>query len=99
MAERRLDGDVAASPAARSAEPRPAPPQAAPLPEVPRGGTVSLAQLIDFALRTSPTTRATWSDARAAAAVVGSKRSGYFPQIDASATAGYAHQFIGLTPV
>jgi len=105
IAERRLDGDVAPSPAARSGEPRPAPPQETAfspeiLAQLARGGaTVSLAQLIDFALRTSPATRATWSDARAAAAVVGSKRSTYFPQIDASATAGYSHQFIGLTPV
>jgi len=99
MADRRLDGDVAPSPAARSGEARPAPPPAAPPPELPRGGTVSLAQLIEFALRTSPITRATWSDARAAAAVVGSKRSAWFPQIDASASAGYSHTFIGTSLV
>jgi outer membrane protein TolC len=102
MAERRIDGDVAPSPAARSGEPRPAPPQGGPSQEVlaqlARGGaTVSLAQLIDFALRTSPATRATWSDARAAAAVVGSKRSAYYPQVEVNGNLGFTHQTFGLS--
>jgi outer membrane protein TolC len=103
MAERRLDGDVAPSPAARSGEPRPAPPQEtavspAIIAQLARGGaTVSLAQLIDFALRTSPATRATWSDARAAAAVVGSKRSTWYPQIEVDGNLGFTHQTLGLT--
>jgi outer membrane protein TolC len=102
LAERRIDDDVAPSSAARSGETRPAPTPAAPnqelMAQIARGGaTVSLAQLIDFALRSSPITRATWSDARAAAAVVGSKRSTYYPQIEVDGNLGYQHQVFGIS--
>jgi len=104
VAERRIDGDVAPSPAVRSGEHRPAPAQTGPSQEVlaqvaRAGGTVSLAQLIGFALRTSPATRATWSDARAAAAMVGSKRSAFFPQVEVDGNIGFTHQTFGLSGI
>src|ERR1700694_4195625 len=77
VAESRIDGKVSSSPATQIREEgRPsATPATDPklLEQIAKGGTVSLAQLIAFALRTSPTTRATWADARAAAAAAGSK--------------------------
>src|SRR5207248_317637 len=87
VAESRIDDRVPASPAAqiREAVRPPAPPSTDPalLAQLSRGGgTVSLAQLIDFALRTSPSTRASWADARAAAAALGSKNSAYWPELD-----------------
>jgi outer membrane protein TolC len=59
----------------------PPPPPAAP-PPAPR----SLADLVDLALTHDPATRATWHDARAAAAQAGSLRSLYLPSIDANAS-------------
>ena len=79
--------DVAESVAAAPGAPWQPPPEgrapgkqaAVPAPEVPerfqRGATVSLAEVVDLALRNSPVTRAAWFDAQAAAAEVGSKRS------------------------
>lgn len=96
VAESTIDGQVAPSPAGQIREaPRPssAPRQdPAVLAQLAKGGTVSLAQLIEFALRNSPATRASWADARAAAAVKGSKQSTYFPQLDATAGWEYRHQ-------
>lgn len=68
-------------PAAR-AEQKPTPP-----PEIPekyrREKTVlTLAEVIDIALRNNPVTRASWAQARAAAAVLGQKQARYFPEID-----------------
>jgi outer membrane protein len=50
------------------------------------GATVSLGELVDFALRNNPVTRQSWFQARAAASEVGSKRSLYFPyaEVDGS---------------
>jgi outer membrane protein len=46
------------------------------------GTTLSLAQLVDVALRNNPRTREAWHFARAAAAEVGAKRSEYFPVVE-----------------
>ena len=98
FAESRIDGQVPASPAAQIRESVPVPPAPAQDPalieKLKQGGAVSLAQLIDFALRTSPVTRATWADARAAAAAAGSKRAGYFPQLDAAGGWEYRRQVL-----
>jgi outer membrane protein TolC len=45
----------------------------------------SLADLVDLALTQDPATRATWFDARAAAAQAGSRRSAWLPSLEASA--------------
>ena len=96
FAESRIDGQVPASSAAQIRQPVPAPPSSTPdaalLAKLGGGGTVSLAQLIEFALRTSPLSRATFSDARAAAAVAGSKQSTYYPQLDVAGGFEYKHQ-------
>ena len=62
--------------------PDPTPPQI-PQEYAKPGTTLTLSQLVDVALRNNPTTRESWSFARAAAAEVGSKRSLYFPYADA----------------
>jgi outer membrane protein len=43
---------------------------------------LSLADVVDLALRNNPATRASWAQARAAADVLGSSRGQYFPTID-----------------
>ena len=52
------------------------------------GTTLSLAQLVDVALRNNPVTREAWHFARAAAAEVGIKRAEFFPivELDGSIT-------------
>ncbi|MFL5463163.1 MAG: TolC family protein [Gemmatimonadaceae bacterium] len=47
---------------------------------------LSLADVVDLALRNNPATRASWSQARAAADLLGSARGQYFPDINSSAT-------------
>lgn len=46
-----------------------------------RGDPLALGQLVDLALRNSPTTRNTWATARAQAAAVGAERGDYYPQL------------------
>jgi outer membrane protein len=48
---------------------------------------LSLVDVVDLALRNNPATRASWAQARAAAATFGSARGAYYPNINASATA------------
>lgn len=60
-----------------------------PAPEIPekyrREKTVlSLAEVIDIALRNNPVTRTSWAQARSAAAVLEQKRAAYYPEIDAN---------------
>jgi outer membrane protein len=101
FAESRIDSDVPASSAVQIRQPVQAPAQQPPdlgsLSQLAKNGTVSLAALIDFALRVSPDTRATYADARAAAAAVGSKKSGYFPEIDLAGGWAYNHQVFSPT--
>ncbi|MFL5639606.1 MAG: TolC family protein [Gemmatimonadaceae bacterium] len=47
---------------------------------------LSLADVVDLALRNNPATRASWSQARAAADLLGSARGQYYPDINGSAT-------------
>jgi outer membrane protein len=71
--------------------PPPPPPTAppGPLEKIPADilsgeRPVTLAEVVDVALRTSPRTRETWLGARAAAAEMGSRASAYYPQADLS---------------
>jgi len=50
---------------------------------------LSLAQLVDAALRESPSTRVAWQTARAAAAQYGQARGAYYPSVEASAAGVY----------
>src|SRR5881296_4130184 len=53
-----------------------------------------LAELIDIAERSNPTTRIAWERARQAASAVGLSQSAYFPYLVASAGAGYERAFL-----
>jgi outer membrane protein len=47
---------------------------------------LSLADVVDLALRNNPATRASWAQARASADLLGSARGAYYPTVDAVAT-------------
>ena len=47
---------------------------------------LSLADVVDLALRNNPATRASWAQARAAASLFGSARGAYYPTVDGNAT-------------
>lgn len=89
---------VAAPPA--PATPPPAPALPAPAPEAPPAPATprSLDDLVDLALSHDPTTRAAWHDARQAAAVAGSRRSAFYPTVDATGTAGRGTRSSGPSP-
>ncbi len=53
----------------------------------PRPGKYTLAELVDIALRNSPSTRESWAQGRAAAARWAQSRSSYWPQLDGSVEA------------
>lgn len=48
---------------------------------------LTLADVVDLALRNNPATRASWAQARAAADLLGSARGRYYPTIEGAATA------------
>ena len=98
LPERRVNASVAPSAAQAwvSEHPQPVPPPVQPDPallaQIKPGATVTLQQLLAFALSNSSQTRSTWLNARAAAAGATSKRSTYYPAIDASGQLAFAHQ-------
>lgn len=55
-----------------------------------------LGSLIDLALNNHPSTRAAWSQAKAASASVGEARSLYYPWVKASFTGGYDSNYLPL---
>ena len=68
-----------------------APPQPAPLPEMPpdlaaRVARLKLADVIDIALRNNTATSASWADARAAAASYGGAQGQYYPTLSVDGT-------------
>jgi len=65
------------------AEQKPTPPPGIPEKYRREKTILSLAEVIDIALRNNPVTRTSWAQARSAAAVLGQKRSEYYPEIDA----------------
>jgi outer membrane protein len=92
----RVNGVAGASPApnvpwtppARAVKPEPliTPAQADAVPPdlQQRIRQLTLADVVDLALRNNPATRASWSQARAAANVLGSERGQYFPTLNGS---------------
>lgn len=60
--------------------------RAVPADLVQRIQQLSLADVVDLALRNNPATRASWAQARAAADLLGSARGQYYPTVDAGAT-------------
>jgi outer membrane protein TolC len=81
---------------ASRAPPVAAAPVAPPPPPAPAPKPRSLADLVDLALSHDPSTRASWHDARAAAAQAGARRSLYLPSVDASGS--LVRQRTGATP-
>jgi outer membrane protein len=75
--------------AARAPPPAPTAPPTANATEaaVPRPRPRSLADLVDLALSSDPSTRATWFDAREAAAQAGSRWGAYLPTLDVNVSA------------
>lgn len=64
--------------------------QPRPVPEIPaewktQKTVLSLAEVVDLALRNNPATRSAWFQARSAAADLGSKRGAFYPQIELGA--------------
>ena len=55
-----------------------------------------LPALVDVALQNNPTTRRTWSMARAAAARYGAAQAPYYPQVSVSSDNGYQRTIIEL---
>jgi len=75
----------------RPAELTPPPPPQQVAPELPAhllspGATLTLADVVDLALRHNPATRASYLQALAAAEKLGSARAAYYPRLDLSAT-------------
>jgi hypothetical protein len=69
--------------------PRGAPPPGLPSSLAEQPDRLSLAQLVDAALRENPSTRAAWQTARAAAATYGAARGAYYPSIVATGGGAY----------
>jgi outer membrane protein len=94
----RVDASVAPTPAQirLPPEPIPAPPpsgdNASLMAQFKPGMQVTLQQLLSYALSNNPQTRSAWLNARAAAAGAASRRSTYYPQIDANAQVAFTHQ-------
>ena len=68
------------TPPERPEGPPPAAPAALPPDVLARARSLTLADVVDLALRSSPATRAAWATARAAAASYGAARGSWLPQ-------------------
>ena len=79
---RPADGDVPSALAGEN-------PPGVPSELVSEADRLTLAQLVDVALRQSPSTRAAWQTARAAAASYGAARGAYYPSVAAFGGGGY----------
>jgi outer membrane protein len=67
--------------------PAPPAPEGAPAPTIPQdllkpGATITLAEVVDIALRNNPLTRGSYLAALSAAAQLGSKRAPYYPSVN-----------------
>lgn len=58
---------------------------------------LSLAELVDIALKNNPDTKRTWAQAREAAAQYGISRADYYPNIDFKGDFSRLHQSLGVT--
>ncbi|MCM3877542.1 MAG: TolC family protein [Thermoanaerobaculia bacterium] len=75
------------APAAVPASPAPLPPPADMAPARPANRTISLFEAIDLALKNSPVTRQSWLLTQSAAADAGSRRSAFYPAVEADFSA------------
>lgn len=88
-APEHVDVSTSSSPAQPWTPPKDAVPPARPVERttalpanITPGMTITLPQVLDIALSNNPATREAWLNARAAEAVVGSRRSAYLPEVD-----------------
>ncbi|HEX9573020.1 MAG TPA: TolC family protein [Myxococcales bacterium] len=94
----RVDASVAPSPAQRWVPPQPVPAPRPPEPDpalvaqIKPGTKVTLQQLLAYALSNNSQTRSAWLNARAAAAGAASRRSAYYPTVDANVQGAFSHQ-------
>src|SRR5216683_252151 len=94
----RVDASVAPSPAQRWVPPQPLPAPRPPEPDpalvaqIKPGTQVTLQQLLAYALSNNSQTRSAWLNARAAAAGAASRRSAYYPTVDANVQGAFSHQ-------
>ena len=77
--------------------PVPPVPESAAAPTIPvdllkPGATITLAEVVDVALRNNPVTRASYLAALSAAAQLGSKRAPYYPSVDVSVSGTRSNQ-------
>jgi outer membrane protein len=77
--------------------PVPPVPESAAAPTIPAdlqkpGATITLAEVVDVALRNNPVTRASYLAALSAAAQLGSKRAPYYPSVDVSVSGTRSNQ-------
>ncbi len=71
-----------------SAQPAAAPTAQPAIPEalLKPGATITMAQVVEIALENNPLTRASFLQARSAAALLGSKKAPYYPTVNATAS-------------
>lgn len=86
------DPGTSKSPETAWTPPASAVPKHLPRPEASDLGTLTLPHAIDIALQNNPATRTAWLEARAAQALVGSRRSTFFPELNLNATYNRSHQ-------
>ncbi len=86
------DPGTSAAPAAQWTAPASAVPPPIPRPQTTDLGELTMPRAIDLALQNNPETRSSWLQARQAQAIVGSRRSAYYPEVDLNATYTRAHQ-------
>ncbi len=80
------DPGTSTAPAAPWTAPASAVPPPIPKPQPSDLGSLTLSHAIDIALQNNPDTRSSWLGARAAQAVVGSRRSAFYPEADLNAS-------------
>src|SRR5438552_1748216 len=86
------DPGTSAAPSAPWPAPASAVPPALPKPQASDLGELNLPRAVDLALQNNPDTRSAWLQARQAQAIVGSRRSAYYPEVDLNANYTRAHQ-------
>ena len=80
------DPGVSSAPTAPWTAPASAVPPVLPKPQSTDLGELTMAHAIDLALQNNPDTRSAWLQARQAQAIVGSRRSAYYQEVDLNAT-------------
>jgi len=88
---------VPAGPSAQVEVPTVPAPESAGAPKIPgdllqAGATVTLARVVEIALQNNPLTRASYLQARSAAAQLGSKRAAYYPSVDVTVSGTRSNQ-------